>query len=253
MPPACTAVPRSRSLATRVACLALCAAAVMTICLVYVFTSATALHATAADAQRSGDGVKAAAAKLGVLSNLPVDHNNHSGARGLTMGPLTVGPPTLKSLLDPGNVKLLSSMMHHQPSGTYSVTSSPSRLNHSEQYVKDGAVPAIWHRYSYTKVSGRVIPGTADVMAVRYRWTHARCQAACDRTEACNSYMYSRGVQPKWSPFWQSQCELWSRAYGMRLSDWHAGVRLDIMRYALYFKDRGELAVCKAVTRTTQT
>ena len=214
--------------------MALCAAAAMTICLVYVFAGATAPHATAADAHRSGDGVKAAAAKLAVLSTLPVDHNVTKGAAS-------------------GKALHTDNITDHKLSGTYSVTSSPSRLNHSEQYVKDGAVPAIWHRYSYTKVSGRVIPGTADVMAARYGWNRTRCQAACDRTEACNSYMYSRGVQPKWSPFWQSQCELWSRAYGMRLSDWHAGVRLDIMRYALYFKDRGELAVYKAVTRTTQT
>ena len=261
MPPACTAVPRRRSVATRVACLALCAAAVMTICLAYVFTSpfrhfvftsATAPHATAADAQRSGDG-----AKLAVLSNVPVDH---SGARGWTMGPLTVGPPTLKSPLDPANVKLLRSIMHHQLNDTYSVTSSPSRLNHSEQYVKDGAVRAIWHRYSYTKVSMRVIPGTADVMAARYGWTRTRCQAACDRTEACNCYMYSWGHQKgkiHRGYTWHhqnahSRCELWSRAYGMRLSDWTCGRRAG-MRYAIYFKDRGELAVCKAVTRTTQT
>ena len=119
--------------------------------------------------------------------------------------------------------------------------------------------PTSTSRHSYTRISGRVIPGTADVMAARYRWTLKRCQAACDRTDACSSYMYSWG-EPTWRHHSsQSRCELWSRAYGMRLSDWiciypwrrgknHNSNcivhKIVSGRYSTYFKNQGELPAC---------
>ena len=206
--PASTAVPhrrRRRSLASRVAFLILCAATAMTLCLFYiVFTSATASYS--ADAKRSGTSIKAApaVANLTVRSNPLVDQNNHS-AGGMAVG---LSRPSLPSPPSPP-------ARHFFVNGTSSVTGSLSRLNHSEQFVEDGAVPATSTWHSYTKISGRVIPGTADVLAARYGRTRKQCQAACDRTEACSSYMFAstRGSV-------HGRCELWSRAYGMRLSDW---------------------------------
>lgn len=120
--------------------------------------------------------------------------------------------------------------------------------------------PTSTSRHSYTRISGRVIPGTADVMAARYGWTRKQCQAACDRTEACRSYMFAWNIQHRYL----TQCELWSRAYGMRLSDWiciypwRRGNSNCIVhkivtgRYSTYFKNQGEPpSVCKALTRTS--
>ena len=246
--PASTAMPhrrRWRSLASRAAFLILCAATAMTLCLFYiVFTSATASYS--ADAKRSGTSIKAApaAANLTVRSNPLVDHNNHS-AGGMAVGlsrpslPPTPSPPA----------------RHFFVNVTSSVTGSPSRLNHSEQFVEDGAVPATSTWHSYTKISGRVIPGTADVLAARYGWTRKQCQAACDRTEACRSYMFAWNIQHRYL----TQCELWSRAYGMRLSDWiciypwrrgknHKSNcivhKIVSGRYSTYFKNQGELPAC---------